>query len=235
MQPSLCKPKQPRRAKKILPPLSVFLKIDLSFPDMSCIGYSRAVCSIVLLLVPACFAQRGALTASRSLDELAVKAETIVQGTVIAARVEPHPQYANLMTVVVKLAVSDTLKGTPRKTLEFRQFIWDIRDRFDAAGYRKGEELLLLLNPVAAASGLTSPVGLGQGRFHISRDASGRLSAANETANAGLFRATEQRAAASGMKLSPRALATIRATDATLLPLDNLKELLRVLGKTGGK
>src|SRR4051794_17780989 len=93
------------------------------------------------LLVPiSANGQRGALTAPRNLDELTAKASVIVVGRVVSAAVEPHPDYPNLMTTVVTLRVSETLKGTTGATYTFRQFIWDIRDRQTAQGYRRGQE-----------------------------------------------------------------------------------------------
>ena len=66
----------------------------------------------LLLPVPTllCAQQPGPLP-NQSLDEMVSKAERIVQGQVMSARVEPHPQFSNLKTVVVTLRVEDTLKG----------------------------------------------------------------------------------------------------------------------------
>ena len=105
-----------------------------------------------LLLVVACasatpaFAQRGAMTVPRNLDQLTDRAADIVRGTVVSAHVEKHPQLTNLDTVVVTLRVRETLKGQANGTYTFRQYIWDVRDRYDNAGYRKGQDLLLLMN-----------------------------------------------------------------------------------------
>ena len=143
------------------------------------------VAAACLATAPA-FAQRGAITLPRNLDELTDRAQDIVRGTVTAARVEMHPELANLHTIVVTLRVSDTLKGPARDTYTFRQYIWDLRDRDDVAGYRKGQELLLLMNG-PSRYGLTSPVGLEQGRFRIQRDRAGREVALNGTGNLRLF------------------------------------------------
>ncbi len=143
------------------------------------------------LLIVACiatapaFAQRGALTVPRNLDQLTDRAADIVRGTVLSAHVEKHPELTNLDTVVVTLRVSETLKGQAIGTYTFRQYIWDVRDRYDNAGYRKGQELLLLMNE-PSRYGLTSPVGIEQGRFRIHRDNS-RTSALNGTGNHRLF------------------------------------------------
>ena len=90
-------------------------------------------------------AQRGALTTPESIDELTQQSTLIVHGYVTSAKVEPHPQFRNLMTVLVTMNVEDTLKGSSQKNLQFRQYIWDIRDQLDAAKYAKKQELLLML------------------------------------------------------------------------------------------
>ena len=152
----------------------------------------RRILTRYLLVAAAClatapaFAQRGAITLPRNLDELTDRAQDIVRGTVTDARVEKHPELANLHTIVVTLRVSETLKGSARDTYTFRQYIWDLRDRDDVAGYRKGQELLLLMNGSSRYE-LTSPVGLEQGRFRIQRDRAGREVALNGTGNLRLF------------------------------------------------
>jgi hypothetical protein len=173
-------------------------------------------------------AQRGALTASRSLDQLADEAEVIVHGTVSSARVEPHPQLKNLMTVVINMQVAETLKGSPRRTLQFRQYIWDARDRLDSARYLKGQELLLMLGPVSRY-GFTSPVGLEQGRFRITRQ-NGQVMAENGRGNAGLFEATEARVHAGGRKMSARATQIIRQARPGPMPLADLEDAIRAFG-----
>ena len=134
--------------------------------------------AVACLATSPAFAQRGAMTVPRNLDELTDRAQDIVRGTVVSAHVEKHPELTNLHTVVVTLRVRETLKGAARDTYTFRQYIWDLRDRYDAAGYRKGQELLLLMN-APSRYGLTSPVGIEQGRFRIQRDRSGRAVALN--------------------------------------------------------
>ena len=62
------------------------------------------------------------------------------------------------------------LKGKAQKTLQFRQFIWDMPGKLNAAEYQKGQELVLLLGPVSnlpchvpwATSPWSSPSGWGQ-------------------------------------------------------------------------
>ena len=185
---------------------------------------------LYLVLIGLCsltaHAQRGALTTARSLDQLTREADLIVHGYVTSTKVEPHPELRNLTTVVISMEVQETLKGAPRKSLQFRQYIWDIRDRLDAARYQKGEELLLMLGPVSKY-GLTSPVGLEQGRFRVTRDNRGQLTAVNGKGNVGLFRSTEVRARAAGVKLSTRQTELLRQDQPGPVVLDELKDAIR--------
>lgn len=148
-------------------------------------------------------AQRGAMTVPRDLGQLTDRATDIVRGTVISARVEKHPQLTNLDTVVVTLRVRETLKGTASATYTFRQYVWDVRDRYDAAGYRKGQDVLLLMI-AASAYGLSSPAGMQQGRFRIERDGKGREVAVNGMNNARLFNGLQETAGKRGVALSAK-------------------------------
>ena len=187
------------------------------------------ICALLMLLSAAnAQAQRGAYTQSRNLAELVAQSPLIVRGTVQSTRVEPHPDLQNLWTVVVTLRVAETLKGETHETFQFRQFIWDVRDRADAAGYRKGQHLLLLMNPTTRY-GLTSPAGLAQGRFRIRRDATGREIAINGYGNAGLLRDLEKQLAQKKVKLSPRAAALVRQHPSGPIALDDLRDLTREL------
>lgn len=183
---------------------------------------------IVMVCLPSSFfAQSSARTIPRSLDQLTSEADVIVHGYVTSARFEPHPQLRNLMTVVVTMRVVETYKGPARKTITFRQYVWDLNQRKAATGdYGKGQELLLLLRPVSEY-GLTSPVGLEQGRFLISRDHRGNVTALNGRGNAGLFNSVAQRGQARGLHLSPRTLAVAQQHRAGPIRLNDLKEAIR--------
>lgn len=154
-------------------------------PLLQRFGRAALVLAACACAAPA-LAQRGALTLPRNLEQLTDRASDIVRGTVVSAHVEKHPELDNLDTVVVTLRLTDTLKGPARESFTFRQFIWDVRDRQDAAGYRKGQELLLLMI-APSRYGLSSPAGLDQGRFRIERDRWGRETAVNGMGNFRLF------------------------------------------------
>jgi hypothetical protein len=177
------------------------------------------------------FAQRGALSKAQSIDQLSQEATLIVHGHVTSAKVEPHPQLRNLMTVLVTMNVEETLKGTPQRSIQFRQYIWDLRDQLDAAQYLKNEELLLLLGPVSQY-GLRSPVGLEQGRFRITHDTQGQPVAVNGRGNLNLFEAAEQRAQTRGIELSTRVATFARQGAAGPVPLADLKDAIRSFSRT---
>jgi hypothetical protein len=126
----------------------------------------------------------------------------------------------------VTLHVDDTLKGNPARVFTFRQFIWDWRDKQDAAGYRKGRELLLFLNK-ANDEGLTSPAGMDQGRLDVQHTADGRTvvqpKAANRIFLAGVDASLAKRGKA--MPLSMRA-----AMDSSRpIELSEMKSVVREL------
>lgn len=173
-------------------------------------------------------AQRGALVQPRNLAELVSQSATIVRGHILSARVEPHPDLTNLWTVVVTLRVTETLKGQVGETFAFRQFIWDVRDRHNAAGYSKGQDLLILFNPVTRY-GLTTPAGLDQGRFRISRDPLGREVVVNGRGNAGLFRGLPEQLKSKRLKVAPSLSALVDRQLPGPLALQDLRDLVRQL------
>jgi len=175
------------------------------------------------------FAQRGALTVPRSLDQLTDRAADIVRGTVVEARVEKHPELSNLDTVVVTLRLRETLKGQAQGTYTFRQYIWDLRDRSDAAGYRKGQEYVLLMN-ARSRYGLTSPSGMEQGRFRIQRDRSGREMAINGAGNLRLFDGLGD-AAKRGMPLSAQQASLVAKHRGGPIELAELTAMIRAFSR----
>jgi hypothetical protein len=172
-------------------------------------------------------AQSGALTAPADLDLLTRSAATIIRGHVVSAVVEPHPQFSNLQTVVVTISVAKVFKGDAPNLFTFRQFIWDARDVATAGGYRKSSEFLLFLNP-NSSYGLTSPVGLEQGLFRVTRDAKGNAAAVNGRGNAGLFNQLQSKASSYGATLSPKAQ-NMLAKSSGPAQLDALEETISTL------
>ncbi len=190
---------------------------------------------LLLLLLTLAFAgpawaERGALSLSRNIDQLTSRSAVILRGTVLSAHVEKHPVLTGLDTVVVRMRVRETLKGRPGATYTFRQYIWDIRDRFDAAGYRKGQDYLLMM--IAPSDyGLSSPAGLAQGRFRILRDRTGKELAVNGHANLRLFDGVSAQLAKEGISLSPKSSKLLASHHVGLVDLRELTDLVRELAQ----
>ncbi len=77
--------------------------------------------------------------------------------------------------------------------------------------------------------GLSSPVGLEQGRFQLSIDAAGNAYATNGRNNAGLLNGVAARATAKGIRLEPRSAALVAAPPQGPLALSDLLTLIRQL------
>ena len=190
----------------------------------------RAVFRLVVifgLLASGLYAQRGALVKQKSLSELTEQADRIVHVRVISAKVEPHPHYPNLSTVVITVHVDDTLKGPDSREFKFRQFIWDWRDKQDSAGYRKGRELLLFLNKVNE-EGLTSPTGMEQGRLEVERSADGQSVVRPRTQMQAFLQGVDSTLAKRG-KSVPKTVQAAMADPSRPIALSDIKSVVRGL------
>lgn len=187
------------------------------------------VCALAILATASPLsAQRGGLALRQNLAGLVDEAAVIVRGSVVGAHVEPHPQLENLHTVVVTLRVERTLKGKAGGTFTFRQFIWDVRDRYDAAGYQKGQYVVLLVTR-PSEYGLSSPVGLEQGRFRLITDAGGQWLAVNGAGNQALWRGLKGVLLQRGIALPSRLEQMVAEERAAPVPLDDLEEIIAAL------
>lgn len=187
------------------------------------------VFAAIFFYIPlAASAQRGAITLPRNLADLSTTAGQILQGRVIAASVEPDPRYRNLKTLVLTLSVDDVLKGQAPSTFTFREFLWDIRDISDRAGYHPGDEVLLFLNRPTTL-GFITPVGLEQGRFRVIKAADGQLYALNGQQNSGLLTNVVRSGALNPAKLSAKSRTAIQSFQRGPIPLSALKESVHLL------
>ena len=168
------------------------------------------------------------MTIPRNLADLVEQAERIIQGQVVLARVETHPELENIQTVVVHVRVEKTLKGDAEEFLTFRQFIWDARDRMDRAGYLKGQRVLLLLNR-PTRYGLVSPAGLGQGRFRVFHGPDGIEYAVNAHANGALFAGMDKALQERGIRLPSHLAQSVSIFPSGPIPLGDLTEIIRAL------
>lgn len=200
------------------------MNLQVSLAPRQGIGLLTA---IFLVFVSATWPQGSASVAQANLNYLVDNAQTIVRGNVVSATIEPHPQFPNIQTVLVTVAVAKTLKGQAGPTLTFRQYVWNVKDGKRGGGYHKSEQLLLFLNPTSLY-GLTSPVGMEQGHFRIVRDSKGQTYAVNGRGNVGLFSNVLTRSAGQGVTLSAQAR-TILGQSGGQVPLSTLEETIQAL------
>ena len=161
---------------------------QLQSPPTKALSFLSVVVLLSLALVPAgTSAQQGALVVQRNLAELVDAAGVIVVGTIISSRVQPHPEFKNIPTVLVAVQVEESLKGQAGGLYVYRQAILDIREQYNSAGYKKGQPVLLLLAS-PSRYGLSAPMGLELGRFRVVEGPQGQKFAVNGLRNAGLFR-----------------------------------------------
>jgi len=201
-------------------------------PSPSVLRAGRPLPFLLVLLIAAlpslAQAQQGALVIQRNLAELVDDAGTIVVGTVIYSRVEPHPDFNHIPTVLVGVQVEETLKGEAAGLFVYRQAILDIREQFNSAGYKKGQAVLLLLAR-PSRYGLSSPMGLEQGRFRILKDQRGQRFAVNGLGNAGLFREMRTQLRQRGIDLNASEETLLDQQGRAPILLDDLKSLIRKL------
>lgn len=174
------------------------------------------------------WAQDGALTVARSLDQLTQRSAVILRGKVVSARLEEHPELPGLDTVVVTMHVQEALKGQVGRTFTFRQYVWGLHGRAHQGGYRKGQDLLLLLI-APSRYGLSSPAGHDQGRFQVLRDSGGREVAINGHGNFRLFDGMSSQLAKEGVALSPASSRLVSSPDKGAVEIAELSALIREL------
>ena len=131
-----------------------------------------------LLSVLAAFAVAGSAQATTvlptTLETLIDQSAAAFQGTVLQNRVERDARTGQIVTYT-KFKVSEVLKGSVTATHEIKQIggrLADGSESFNVMGvprFQEGEEYVVFLNGVSA-SGFSSPVGLHQGRFSVSRE-----------------------------------------------------------------
>jgi hypothetical protein len=138
------------------------------------------------ILLVSCALQAQFRVKQVNLAYLTQRAHVIVQGHVTEVVQETLPQYPNLYTIRVTLSVDDMMRGPVGKTYTFREISLGLRTKEGKKSYQTGQHLLLFL-PSPSQYGLSSPIGIEQGRFHISQNSSGSSLVSNETGNIGLF------------------------------------------------
>jgi len=138
-----------------------------------------AALAAVLLAISPLQAQLMVLPVN--LTYLARRAAIIVQGRVAEVRYESLPGYSNIPTVEVTLNVENMVRGPEGGTYTFREILMGPQAKTGKQGYLVGQRLFLFL-PAPSQYGLSSPIGIEQGRFRIARGPSGSETVANELA-----------------------------------------------------
>jgi hypothetical protein len=136
-----------------------------------------------------------------NLTYLARRADVIVLGQVTAAVHESLPGYPNIPTVKVTLKVENMMRGPEGDTYTFREVFVGLRTRVEKKSYTPGQPLLLFLT-APSKLGLSSPVGIEQGRFHIMGYRGENPLVVNEQSNMGLFGHVAEAARIAGRPLS---------------------------------
>ena len=126
-----------------------------------------------------------------SLEALSELAGTVFSGRCISAETVLDPALGMKVTQVT-FEVDRAVKGDPGRTVSVRMLGGDQgvpgMPRFEI-----GEEVVLFLY-AESELGLTSPVGMLQGKFRVYTDKNGERLAVNGTHNRGLFRDLSPRA-----------------------------------------
>jgi hypothetical protein len=151
-----------------------------------------------------------------NLTYLVRRADIIVQGHVASIKHEQLPGYPNIPTITITLNVEQMLRGPASGTYTFREIFLGLRSKEGKQSYKVGQRLLLFL-PFASQFGLSSPVGIEQGRFHIAAGAGSAAVVSNEFGNYGLFKDVENTVAKSGIQLTRKQLQTASKNGPVLL------------------
>lgn len=162
-----------------------------------------------------------------NLAYLTQRADVIVRGRVARVVHESHPNYPNLPTIVVTVDVEDMMRGPSQKTYTFREILVGLRAKEGKKDYLVGQQMLLFL-PSPSQYGLSSPIGMEQGRFHIFSTTSGSAMVTNETGNSGLFKDVALTAAKAGRRLTEKQK-RIAATRRGPVELDDFVSLVKNL------
>ena len=199
---------------KFLGYLSSLMRIPaLSAAALALVFFSRPLCAQLL-------------TQPVNLTYLAQRADVIVQGRVSKVAKRNLVRFSNIPTVEVTLEVEKMLRGPQKRTYTFCEVFLGLRAKEGKQGYQVGQRLLLFLTS-PSRYGLSSPVGIEQGRFHITYNSGGDEVIANEFGNAGLFKGGDY-SPPKGTKLSVNQM-RITTTKSGPIPLSDLVSLVGTL------
>jgi hypothetical protein len=202
-------------------------------PIRSIISQSRRTCATHLPIVALIIflysypLQAQVMVRPVNLAYLVQRADIIVQGQVTSVRHENLPGYPNIPTVKVTLNVEGMMRGPAGRTYTFREIFLGLRSQEGKKNYQVGQHVFLFL-PTPSQYGLSSPIGMEQGRFRIAHNPAGQATIMNELGNAGLFLNVAQTARNEGQKLTANQL-RLAATERGPVQLDEFSSLVKSL------
>lgn len=187
---------------------------------------SIAIATSVALLSPVTPASQ---VRPLNVEQMTERAARIFSGRCVATEIVVDTELGVAVTVAT-FEVDRVAKGDVGGTVALRMLGGDGVGTDDMAGmprFRAGDEVVLFLYG-ESASGLSSPVGLGQGRFSVVTDKLGRKIALNDFANRNLLvdltpAARERLAASSAIdverkRIEPSALLDLAEALAAVAP-----------------
>ena len=187
--------------------------------------FAAAVLLVSLLFASPLIAQ--VIARPVNLAYLAQRADVIVQGRVQSVSEEPLPGYPNIPTIKVTLDIDQMVRGPAGKTYTFREMFLGLRSREGKRSYKVGQQLFLFL-PSPSNHGLSSPIGMEQGRFNVSTESRGGAKVMNGRGNAGLFANVAKTASQAGNPLTASQLRTVALERGPVL-LDEFVSLVKSL------
>jgi hypothetical protein len=156
----------------------------------------RIVALAAVIAIPSA---RAATVRPVNLEEMAARAATIFSGRCLAVRTI-HDDALGAEVTVVTFRVDRAVKGDPGPTHTIRLLDGERQaegGRGPAAppAFRPGEEVVVFLYGESSL-GLSTPVGMGQGKFAVLEDKHGEKIALNALGNQALWRGLSPEAAA---------------------------------------
>lgn len=101
-----------------------------------------------------------------TVRQLVIGATCIIKGTIRDAAVEEDPYESGSLVTYYTIAVEEALKGSCSGNHVFKQLA---RGPKGLPTYEVGKTYLLFLPEASAATGLSAPLGLWQGRYELVR------------------------------------------------------------------
>jgi len=188
--------------------------------------YVRALCALAILVLAAAIPARATSVLPLGLDRIVGDATVAFQGTVTDMRAEKDPQTGFIVTNVT-FRVDDALKGPVGTTYTLKQVGGRLPtgETYRIEGvpaYTVGQSYVVFLT-APSSIGLSSPVGLAQGRFAVANTAG-----VPEVSNGRDFREMTANIPLDSMPAGARARLLEKAGGPVrALGLDDFKQLVR--------